>query len=44
MCPSHNQQLTREAGLQILCAVLALANIATFSKLLFDYYQYKVRR
>ena len=42
MCPTHSQTLSREAGLQVLCTVLALANLATFSKLLYDYYQYKV--
>lgn len=43
MCPPQHQLLSRQSWLQILCFLLALANLITFSKLLYDYYQYKVR-
>ena len=43
MCPPlQHHQLSRQAWLQILCFLLALANLLTFSKLLYDYYHYKV--
>ena len=43
MCPPpQHQQLSRQSWLQILCFLLALANLVTFTKLLYDYYQYKV--
>ena len=40
--PPHHHTLTRQSWLQILCFLLALANLLTFTKLLYDYYQYKV--
>ena len=45
MCPPpQHHQLTRESWIQIVCFLLALANLLTFTKLLYDYYQYKVGR
>jgi len=41
LCPPPEQEQTRELVLQLVCVLLALVNVLVFSKLLYDYWQYR---
>ena len=43
LCPPSAGERNKEVILQLLCVVLAILNIFVFSKLLYDYWQYKRR-
>ena len=43
LCPPSYTEEIREVTLQTVCLVLACLNLAIFSKLLYDYWQYKQR-
>jgi len=43
LCPGAPQVQLKEMLLQVLCVVLALVNFIVFTKLLYDYWQYKQR-
>merc|ERR1719270_155453 len=43
LCPSSPGEQMKEVLLQFVCVFLALVNIFIFSKLLYDYWQYKTR-
>lgn len=43
LCPPSYSEEIREITLQTVCLVLAVLNLAIFSKLLYDYWQYKQR-
>ena len=41
LCPSSAEGREKEQLLQVICLVLAVFNMFVFSKLLYDYHQYK---
>ena len=43
LCPPSYSEEIKEITLQTVCLILALLNLAIFSKLLYDYWQYKHR-
>ena len=43
LCPPSYSEEIKEISLQTVCLILALLNLAIFSKLLYDYWQYKHR-
>ena len=43
LCPAPQEGRAREAWLRAVCVLLALTNLAIFSRLLYDYWQYRTR-
>ena len=43
LCPAPPEGRARETWLRAVCVILALTNLAIFSRLLYDYWQYKTR-
>ena len=41
LCPPSAEGRKKELLLQLVCVMLALVNMFVFSKLLYDYWQYK---
>ena len=43
LCPVSREGSLRELLMQLLCVLLAVVNVLVFSRLGYDYYQYKQR-